>query len=102
MSQLKFNMIGIKKIMLKKRNYVIFEKKDIFHRVLINNRRGHLYFFYKLKKFRKNYQSISKQIGACMLTGRSRSIINICYLKRQIFKRICMENKIPMLLKKKK
>ena len=98
--ELNFKVLGIRKNILCRNNFIKKEKRNKLNLIINLNKRAKTNIRYKLKIHNKNYQSIVKQTNVCFLTGRNRSIFNEGRLKRQVFKRAVMNNEISFLKKK--
>lgn len=86
--------------MAKKLSFAVQEKNGIFKQIFRHNQGDGKFLWYKFKPHNSRLRSISNQANVCLFTGRYRSIINECGLKRQIFKRTLMSNFISFMKKR--
>lgn len=92
--------LGIRTLLAKKLSFKKLEKNDMFKEIFRKNKEIDKSLAYKFKYWRNRHQSISNQVNVCLFTGKNRSIVNECGLKRQIFKRTVMQNYVSAFKKK--
>lgn len=100
MHEFDFRKLGIRTLLAKKLSFAGTEKPRIFKQIFRFNKGDGKFLWYKFKTHNSRLNSISNQANVCLFTGRYRSIMNECGLKRQIFKRTLMSNYISFMKKK--